>query len=403
MGIASGLYKQLAYKVETTYGVQPGATLAQLLRRVSSSLDLTKDTYQSNEMRTDFQVADYRHGVRKVTGTVDGELSAKTYADFIAAILKKDFVAGVAVTGASITIGGTAGAWTIQRAAGSFLSDGFKVGDVIRLTGGSFNAANLNKNILVTNVTAPTLTGTVVNGSALVTEGPIASAALSVFGKKSLVPQTGHTDKSFTIEHWFPDAPASEVFTGCKVTKIAFGLPPTGMATCKMDFSGKDAVPGTTQYFTSPAAVTTTGNMAAVNGVVRVGNVVIGNLTGLSVEIASAQSGEPSVGSNTVSTQSPGRVIVTGQLTASFDSTALRDAFYNETEISLQAVFTADNSANSDFMAFSLPRIKLGGATKDDGEKTIVQTMPYQALLNVTGGPALANDLTTISIQDSAA
>jgi hypothetical protein len=403
MGTASGLYKQVAYKVESTYGVQPGATLAQLLRRVSSSLDLTKETYQSNEIRPDFQVADFRHGVRKVGGSVNGELSAKTYADFIAAALKKDFAAVAPVAGASITIGGSAGAWTIGRAAGSFLTDGFKVGDVVRLTAGTFNAANLNKNIMLTAVTGPLLTGVVVNGSALVTEGPIASATVAVQGKKSLVPQTGHTDKSFSIEHWFPDAPASEVFTGCKVSKVSFGLPPSGMATCNVEFSGKDAVPGTVQYFTSPAAVTATGTMAAVNGVVRVGNAVIGNLTGLTIDIATAQSGEAAVGSNTVAFQAAGRVIVTGQLTASFESTALRDAFYNETEISLQAVFTADNSANSDFVAFTLPRIKLGGASKDDGEKTIIQTLPFQALLNVSGGPALANDLTTISIQDSAA
>lgn len=403
MGTSSGLFKQVAYKVEATYGVQPVATAAQLLRRVTSSLDLTKDTYQSNEIRTDFQMADFRHGLRKVGGTVNGELSAKTYADFIAAALKKDFVATAAITGVSITIAGSAGAWTITRATGDFLTGGVKVGDVVRLSGGSFNVANLSKNILVTNVTALVLTGLVVNGSVLVAEGPIATSTVTVFGKKSQVPQTGHTDKSFTIEHWYPDVPTSECFTGCKVSKVSFGLPATGMATCALEFMGKDSVTAVTQYFTSPTANTTTGTMAAVNGVLRVGGATVANVTGLSIDIASAQSGEPAVGSNTVAFQAAGRVIVTGQITATFDSTTLRDAFYNESEISLYAVFTADNTAASDFVGFSIPRIKVGGASKDDGEKTITQTFPFQALLNVTGGAALATDLTTISIQDSAA
>lgn len=402
MGAASGVFKQVSYKVETTYGVVPAASAAQAMRRVTSSLNLSKDTYQSNEIRTDFQVSDLRHGLRKVGGTIAGELSAKTYGDFIAAALKKDFVAGVAVTGASITVGGIAGAWTITRAAGSFLTDGVKIGDVVRLTAGTFNAANLNKNILLTNATALTLTGVVLNASTLTAEGPVASATVTVVGKKTMVPQTAHTDKSFSVEHWHPDVPASEVFAGCKVSKVSFSLPATGMATTSVEFAGKDATPSATQYFTSPTAATTTGCMAAVNGVVMVGGASGGTITGMTLDMACGQSSEPGIGSNTADQTATGRVVVTGQITAKFDSTALRDAFYNETEISAYAVFTANNSANSDFVAFSIGRLKLSGADKDDGEKILIQTIPFQALLNINGGPAVATDLTTITVQDSA-
>lgn len=403
MGTASGSFKQVIYKVENTYGQLPPAASAQVIRRVTSSLDLSKDTYQSGEMRPDFQVADFRHGLRKIGGAINGELSAKTYADFIAATVKKDFAVGAAITGASITVGGSAGAWTITRAAGSFLTDGVKIGDVGRLTAGAFNAANLNKNVLVTAVTALQLTVVVLNASALAPEGPVASAAFTVVGKKTMVPQSGHTDKSFSIEHWFPDVPASEIFTGCKPSKVSFNLPATGMATIAVDFSGKDGIAAAAQYFTSPNPVTTTGTMAAVNGVLRIGNTVVQNVTGLSIDITVAQTGEAAVGANTTAFQASGRVLVTGQFTATFDSVALRDAFYNETELSLYGVFTADNTAASDFIAISLPRIKLGGASKDDGEKTLIQTVPFQALLNVGGGAGVATDLTTIAIQDSAA
>ncbi len=404
MGVASGVYKQVAYKSEgANYGVIPPAALAQAMRRVSSSLSLTKDTYQSGEIRPDFQVADFRHGLRKVGGSISGELSAKTYADFIAAALKKDFAAGAIVTGASITVGGVAGAWTITRAAGSWLTDGVKIGDVVRATAGSFNAANLNKNIQVTGMTATVLTGVVLNGSSLVPEGPIASATVAVVGKKTMIPQSGHTDKSFSIEHWHPDVPASEVFSGCKVSKITFTLPATGMATVAVEFAGRDVKGDTAQYFTNPTPVTVTGTMAAVNGVVKVGNASGGTITSASIEIACAQSTEPGIGSNVADQVATGRVIVTGQITAKFDSTALRDAFYNETEVSAYMAFTADNSASSDFIAFSMGRLKVNGADKDDGEKILIQTIPYQALLNTAGGAALATDMTTIAVQDSAA
>ena len=402
MGTASGVFKQVTYKPETTYGQLPVQSAAQALRRVTSSLNLSKDTYQSNEIRTDFQVADFRHGLRKVGGTIAGELSAKTYGDFLAAALKKDFAAGVAIAGASITVGGTAGAWTLTRAAGSFLADGVKIGDVVRLTAGAFNAANLGKNVLVTGVTATVLTGRTLNGSALVAEGPIASATVSVIGKKSMVPQTGHTDKSFSIEHWFPDVPASEVFSGCKVSKVSLSMPATGMSTISVEFAGKDAVAGAAQYFTSPSPVTVTGTMAAVNGVVSIGGVSGGTITSMSIDIACGQSAEPGIGANVADQVASGRVVVTGQLTAKFDSTVLRDAFFNESEISAYAVFTADNSAGSDFVAFSIGRLKLSDAAKDDGEKILIQTIPFQALLNVNGGTNAPTDLTTIAVQDSA-
>lgn len=406
MGAAAGVFKQLTYKLEASYGSKPPAASAQSLRRVTSTIDLNKDTYQSNEIRSDQQIADFRHGVRRVSGTINGELSAKTYGDFFAACLKKDFVATTAVSGASITIALAAGSpvmdeWTITRGAGSFLTDDFKIGMVCRLTAGSFNASNLNKNLMIVNVTATILTVVVLNGTDLVAEGPIASSTVTIVGKQTFTPQTGHTDKSYSIEHWYADVPASEVFTGCKVARIALSLPPTGISTIGIDFVGQDMQTQGSQYFTTPVAATTTGCMAAVNGVVRMGGVSVANVTGLTIDIATPQSGEPVVGSNVIPFQTPGRVNVTGQMTAIFDSVVLRDAFLNETETSLYAVFTASNAANADFIGFSIPRLKVGGAAKDDGEKTLILTVPFQGLLNVAGGTDLATDLMTIAVQDS--
>lgn len=403
MTIASGIFKQVAYKVESTYGTKPSASSAQQLRRVSSSIDLSKDTYQSNEIRPDFQIADFRHGVRRVGGSIDGELSPKTYADFIAAALKRDFAAVSAITGASITVAGSGPTYTLTRAAGSFLTDGVKVGDVIRLTAGSFNASNLNKNVMVVTLTATVATVIVLNGSSLVAEGPIASATVTIVGKKTYVPQSSHTDKSFSIEHYYSDLTQSEVFTGCKPSNIAIDLPATGMATIKIDFAGKDIETDSSQYFTSPTAITSTGCLAAVNGVVRANGTTMATITGLSATIACAQTGDPTVGSNTVANQFPGRVIVTGQFTAYFDSVTLRDAFINETEIDLFAAFTTDNTAAADFVAIGLPRIKLGSAGKSDGETGIVQTFQYQALLDTTGGAGTDSEKTTIVVQDSQA
>lgn len=403
MPIASGVFKQLAYKAETTWGTVPAASGSQALRRTSSTLDLAKETYQSNEIRPDLQLADFRHGVRSVSGRISGDLSPGTHKDFMAAILKRDFAAVTAITGASITIAGAGPTYTVTRAAGSYLTDGVKVGDVIRLTAGSFNAANLNKNLMVVTLTATVATVIVLNGSSLTAEGPIATATVSVVGKKTHVPVSGHTDRSFSIEHWFSDISQSEVFTGCKMSSCAIALPPTGIATIDWDVMGEDVITAASQYFTSPTAATTTGSLAAVNGVVRVGSSTVATITGLTLNVAANFTGEAVVGSNIKPVMSPGRVLVTGQATCYFEDAIFRDIFVNETETSILCAFTSDNSAAADFVSFALPRVKFGGAGKDDGEKGIVQTIPFQALLNSAGGTGTATERTTISVQDSQA
>lgn len=400
---ASGIFKQVAIKRETTYGTVPSAASAQLLRRVQSTIDLTKETYQSTEKRPDLQISDFRHGVRRVQGSLQGELSPKTYSDIFAAMLKRDFTAGVSASSLSITVAGTAPTFTLTRGAGSYLTDGFKVGDVVRLTAGTFNAANLNKNLLIVGLTATVATVMTLNGTSLVAEGPIASATLAVQGKKTWIPTSGHTDVSFSIEHFFSDLPLSEVYSGIKFDKAQIDLPPTGLAKVAFDVMGQNVTTSGTRYFTSPTAVTTQSVLAAVNGILLVNGVAQTVVTGLQISIDPAMSGDPVVGSNTVPNLFPGPVTVSGQFTAYFSDATLRDLFLNETETSLVVAMTADNTATADVLTFVLPRIKVGGAAKSDDQGGIVQTLPFQALINNAGGTGTSSEQTTIVIQDTAA
>jgi hypothetical protein len=411
MASPSSIAKQLRYKKEVTFKTPPGASGAQLLRRVESSLDIDKDTYASNEKRSDYQDSDFRHGMRKSSGNIKGELSPKTYAELIGAALRRDFAAVTPTTGASITVAlgslvNDIQQYTVTRAAGSFLTDGIKAGDVVRLSAGSFNAANLAKNLYVISLTATVLTVVPLNGVALVAEGPIATSTVTVQGKKTYVPATGHTDQSFCFEHWFADASPtmSEVYPGMKVSNIDLSLPPTGMATIDISLVGPGSVINSSAvYYTSPAALTATGNTAAVNGVLYVGGAAVGICTGLNFKLEGGHGGDPVVGSNTMPTIFPGKVKVSGNLTAYFDNGTFRDAFLDETELALSMVLSSDNSANSDFMAFTLPRIKLNSGKKNETERGVMISADFKGLVNNAGGTGTSSEQTTISVQDSAA
>lgn len=398
MAIATGVAKKVAFKKESVWGTAAGATGAQYLRRVTSDLDLTKETYQSNEIRTDYQVADFRHGVRSVEGTIAGELSPLTYDAFIAAALRKDFVAG-GTTGAIITLSVTNTGTKFTRSSGSFVTDGFKVGDVVSASG--FTTANNNSHYcLVTAVAALTLDIVPLDGVVLTDEAEGDTVTIAVVGKKTYTPETSHTDDSFSIEHYYSDVTQSELFTGCKVNTLAIALPPSGMATINIGLMGKDITTATSEYFTTPTAATSSGVLASVNGIAYAIGSRQYSLTGLNINYTGNLSKEPVVGSNTVPDIFEGRVVVTGELSAFFENGTLRDAFINETEVALMFVFTTNNTKNPDFISFVMPRCKLGGASKDDGEKGLVQTIPFQALFNSAG---TTDAKTTLIIQDSLA
>jgi hypothetical protein len=403
---AAGVYKQVAFKRNTgAYGALPSNAGGQLLRRTQSTLNLTKDIYKSNEINTHMQDQDVRHGVRRVSGSIQGELSAGTYSDFFAAALRRDFTAGEVDAGLNLTIAAGAGStYTITRDAGSFITDGFKKGDVVRLTAGAFNAANLNKNLVVVNLTALVATVMVLNGSTLTAEGPIAAATLAVAGKKTFMPSSGQTAIDYAIEHWYADVGISHVFTGCMPTQITLNLPPTGMATIETQFVGQNlGQKGSAQYFDAAAAATTTGIMAAVNGMLVAGGTRVATVTGAQATINGNRSGDPVVGSNVLPFSFAGRLQASGQLTVYLADSTFYDAFDNETELDLYLALTADDTANSDFLSLVLPRLKLSGASMNDGEGGIVMTCPFTALYNSAGGTGTTAEQTTLVVQDSAA
>lgn len=400
---AHGSAKQLRYKKETTFGTAAGASGAQLLRRTTSGLKLGKDTYASQEINTARQDKDFRHGVRRVSGPIAGEISPGTYEDFFAAAVRRDFASVSALTGLSITVAGSGPTYTLARASGSWLTDGVKIGQVRRLTAGSFAAGNLNKNVLVVGVVALTLTVIPLNGEALTAEGPIASATLSTPGKVTYVPASSHTAASFTVEHWYDDVDQSELYTGCMVDTADISLPATGMATVSFGMVGQDRSTDTSEYFSSPTAETSTGITAAVNGVLVVDSTKYAIITGLSIAVANGIAGEPVVGSNTIPDLSGGKVMVSGQFTAYFADGTLRDKFDDETEAKLFTALTTSNAKDADFIAFAMTRIKLTSDDPDDGDKKIIRSYGFKALYDTAGGSGAATEATTLMIQDSQA
>ena len=410
MTIPTGVQVDVAYKQETNFGTAATGTGGTLLRRVSMDLDLSKDKYDSDEIIKTYQVSDSRHGMRKIGGTLKGRLSPGSYATFVAHALRRDFAIGGTSTSTTLSAVSAVG---FADSVVNFLTAGFKIGDVVATgtgtaAGGGFTGANVANNgryYAVTSLTTGSMGVVNLDGTAatIISDAAGESVGITAVGKKTYVPSTGHTNHSSTIEKLYgTTVPISEVYTGCKVNTIDVSLPATGLAGIDLGFMGYNRLAlGTASVFTTPAAASTTGLTAAVNGVVMFAGVPVAVVTGLTFKIDGGMTTGAVVGSNLTPDVFVGRVKVSGQLTAYLQDVTFISAFEADTEVSIIGIFTVDSSASPKFISFVMPRCKLDGATKSDGETGVIITAPFTALYNSAGGTGINSEQSTIIIQDS--
>lgn len=403
--MGQGVAKQLIYKKQSGKGTPASGGSGQLLRRETANFSKKRDTYSANEITSHQQHTGDTHGIAGSDGTINGLLSPGTYATLLASLLRKNMTATAAITGLSLTIAGTGPTYTITRGSGDFLAGGLKAGDVLRITAGTYTGVARDINLLVVSLTATVLTVIVVNGDELDAQGPIASSTVTVIGKKSIAAATGHTNDWYTFEEWFSDIPKSHTWPDVQIAKADIGLPSTGNATIAITAMGLGRrVKGASQVLTSPTAETTTSVLAAIRGVVLVGGSQFVTVTSANISIDSGKSaGEAVVGSNSRSDNNQGTLKVSGTLTILYDDDVVSDMFDNEDATSIVLLSSTDASNTADFVALSMSRVKIFGDDADDGKKQIVRSYPFTAEINGAGGAALANDQTTITIQDSAA
>jgi hypothetical protein len=403
MPIGQGISKQVAFRKRTSLTVVGSAT-PQLMRRETGTGEFSMSTFGNNEINSYQQDTGVTNGLRSSGYNLNGVLSPSTYSSLFASVLRKAFTATTAQTSKAITIAAaTAGVYPLTVGTGTLLSGGFKVGDVIRLSVGSLNAANIAKNLIITAIASETACSVrPVNGVALVAEGPISGCTVTVVGKKAIAPLTGHTQEYWDVEEWFSDVSVSDLYQQLMVGSIDVGLPSEGNATVAISMAGLNKTQSGSQVMTGATGETTTPVLTAVNGILVVNGTAIGYVTGASLKIdGKAANMGAVVGANTSPDVQRGRISVSGQLTVYLQDTAQTVLYEAGTKFGIVLVVAESSDAAAKFVSFSMSACKYTGDSKDDGEKGIIQTMPFTAELNSAGGTSLANDKTIISIQDS--
>lgn len=112
MTIANGAQHSLHYVAETTYGSTPATPSFTPLPHTGTTLAVTKDAIESEKIRGDRQVEDFRHGNKTVGGDISAELEYEAFDDLLEAVLCGTWATDV------LKAGTTRRSFTIQRKFG---------------------------------------------------------------------------------------------------------------------------------------------------------------------------------------------------------------------------------------------------------------------------------------------
>lgn len=248
MTIATGSRHDMAYVAETVFGTTPATPVLTPIRHTGTTLGLSKDAIESEELRQDRQVVNFRHGNKSVAGDVNLELSYGTFDDLIEATLAGTWATDV------LKAGTTRRSFTIER----YHTD---IGKYLRSTGCSFNALSLSvaPNSMVTgslsvigkgfavasvaitgatyaaeSTTAPfdSFTGSITEGGssiAVVTSIDLSidngMEALYVVGSdETLLPSIGKSSVTGSITAYFEDSSLIDKFIAETASSLSFVL-----------------------------------------------------------------------------------------------------------------------------------------------------------------------------------
>jgi hypothetical protein len=193
---ANGL---VAFKPQVSKGTTVSGGSGFVLRTAGGpGGKISKNLYDSNEVTQDLMHSKGRHGLRKASGSYTCELSLDNHDSFYEAFFRGTWATSLVETEA--TGGGatsiTTTTTTIVGNTGSFITVGFRVGDVVVLTNHS-TAGNNSRNLRITALTATVMTVAALDGLPL-TLNAVADTTFTITrpGQKLINPAAGAAVKT---------------------------------------------------------------------------------------------------------------------------------------------------------------------------------------------------------------
>lgn len=376
--IAAGSRLNLAIVEEVTPNTTP-ATAMTTLRYNDTKLELKKETFRSDEHRSDRNISSIRHGMRTTDGSIDVEVSVGGHDLCYEGALASTWAAGVAAT----TITAVASGNKLTRATGSFVTDGYLAGDVIVTTG--FTTPANNATMRIATVSALEIV-VMTTGTFAKTLSNDTGGTINLKGKKL---KAGTTLKTYSIEEGYLDVVQYRAFTGTAFNELTFTIAPKGIVKASFGFVGMDATSFQgTQIAASYTAAGTNEPLDAYQGALWEGGVANSLVTSATIKLTNGRTTEGVVGSAITPAIFEGRITVTGSVTVLFENATTYNKFREETATSLDILMKDNNG--TDFMRVVVPKLKLNTGTLNVPlEGPIPVSMDFEGYLDSTAGCAI--------------
>ncbi len=346
-----------------------------------------------------------RHGSRMVQGSYVAELSLSSFDVLFEAIMRSTWVPAVVLTttgaGAFVDVTANANNQLTRTGTGSWITDGVRVGDVIRLTNYS-TAGDNNLNLRVKAVTQFVIT---VQGTPLTVGAADTTTTVTILKKlKRPASPVTPVKRSFYIEEYYQDLDLSAVFGGCKFIGMKITGSPDGMATVEFSVLGASATPlnsAASPFYTSPTLQTSTPLVFA-DCVLNFGGVDVINATAFELNLAITAKTEPVIGSPVSPDVFDNDVELTGSLSFIRQDLSNLTAYTAETEFEMQLLLLENEAAPQDVISIYVPRVKLTDLTKSlGGDGALIETIPFTTGIK-EGFGATGYDDTMLTICTSA-
>lgn len=357
------------YVAEVTPGVTPTSPEWSKIRNTGGLPTIIKDALISDELDDSREITGVRVGNEQAQGEYSVELSQTSQDDLIANAMSSSWVSGINLSTVEVTV--DAGAKTYTRTAGSYISDGVLVGDLIRYN--SLTGDNAKPFI------ATTVTATVVTGAAITHTLTAETVTTNIDTGDKI--GTGSLCSTMSILTWYRGKCGTVdkyvVTKGVEFTGFSFEIAVNAQVT------GSFPLLGRTQDFTGLpagstfAAETTTRAFSGVDGKVLVDGVVESFITSGTLTNDNESSSQFQLGDKAVAFVERGRATNTASMSGFMADTNLLERFIAETETSISFVLNGLDGS----MSFSYPKAFLTASTPEIGSAaSITQTLEATAV-----------------------
>lgn len=383
----------------------PAATGGQIWRYLDCNLSLTRDAWNSPEIRQDQQQGIDNTGTKRVPVTVNAALSCASHKIAIEAVLRGTWSASaLSLSQSDLTsCAADEGDSTFTYGGGDPVNLGMRVGMVI--THGSLSeAGNNSKHHMITGFSGSS--NRVVSVYPAPTDmGADSSFTVASVGRFVYAPSSSAVKRKFALERYNSDSDLAKLFTEIMLGGMSWTAAPNADVTLGFTGMGRNRYlydGGSAPFFSSPTAAPTGPIISAMDGLIRVNGATVAGLTALNFDFqrqmqAPAQIKRDGLAAGVVAQQN---AVISGGFTAFELDHSLQTLFDNKTEFEILAMFSETQANTSPMITAFLPRCKITAITPTTIDGAPAQQCTFSAGRYMGSAPGVES--TSLFIHDTA-